>query len=469
MNGFLSENYFLENDTAVTLYHLYAKDMPIVDYHSHISAQDIAEDRVYENITQLWLSGDHYKWRAMRAGGIDEHFITGAADDKSKFLKWAETLPSLVGNPLYLWSHLELNRYFGIDRLLSPATAESIWEACSRVLGSGKFSARQIIAQSGVKVLCTTDNPADTLKYHQALGKDDSFGVAVLPTFRPDVFLNIEKLDFPEWVRKLSDAAQLPGVTLGDLKLALANRMMYFHELGCRLSDHALDPIVFEPCAEEEAAVIFGKVLGGQSPTDSDARKYKTHMLLFLGRAYAERGWAMQYHLNAVRNVNDKMFRRLGPDTGFDAAGDYSYADALRKMLDSLDKTGELPKTILYSLNPGDYEVLLTVGGGFSGGVPGKIQLGSAWWFNDHKPGIEKQLTALANLGLLGQFVGMTTDSRSFLSYTRHEYFRRILCNLLGKWAENGEIPNDMTLLGDTVRNICYHNIVRYLDIAGIS
>jgi glucuronate isomerase len=466
MNGFLSDNYLLENETAAALYHDYAKGMPIFDYHCHISPREIAEDKTYENITQLWLYGDHYKWRAMRANGIDERLITGDADDKSKFLKWAETLPYLIGNPLYLWSHLELRRYFGVDTILSPATAEEIWAQCNRVLAGGGFSVRSIIEKSNVAALCTTDNPVDTLEAHRALRSDATFKTAVLPAFRPDVFINIEKPDFLSWVNKLADAAKKPITSLGRLQEALGQRIIYFHENGCRLSDHALDPIVYEECSEDEAAGIFQKALDGSILSDSEIQKYKTWMLLFLGREYAKRGWVMQYHLSAVRNINTRMFNRLGPDTGFDATGDWRVAAPLQKILDSLDRTGELPKTILYSLNPGDYEVLLSVGGGFGGDVPGKLQLGSAWWFNDHKPGIERQLTALANQGLLGRFIGMTTDSRSFLSYTRHEYFRRILCNLLGRWAENSEIPSDMEILGGTVKNICFNNIADYMGLS---
>ncbi len=467
MNGFLSDNFFLENETAVSLYHQYAKAMPIFDYHCHINPQDIAEDKRYENITQLWLYGDHYKWRAMRACGIDEQYITGDAPDWSKFQKWAETMPYCIGNPLYLWSQLELKRYFGVDELLSPATAEIIWDKCSRIINGGAFSVRKIIEQSGVTALCTTDNPVDTLESHKALRNDAAFKVTVLPAFRPDTFLNIDKPDFADWIKKLAASSRMPVQTLEDLQRALAQRIAFFHEAGCRLSDHALDPVTYEACGEEEAAGIFAKALNAGCLNEKEIHKYKTWLLLFLGRAYAQKGWAMQYHMGAVRNVNEKMRRQIGSDTGFDAAGDYPCAPALGKLLDSLDSTGQLPKTILYSLNPNDYEVLSTVGGSFGGDIPGKIQLGSAWWFNDQKPGIEKQLTACANLSLLGRFIGMTTDSRSFLSYTRHEYFRRVLCNLLGKWAENGEIPRDLNLLGQMVQNICYNNAVEYFDLAG--
>jgi glucuronate isomerase len=465
MNGYLDDNFFLENATAVTLYHRYAKDMPIFDYHCHLSPAEIAQDRQYDNLAQLWLSGDHYKWRAMRQNGADERYITGDADDKEKFLKWAETLPYCLGNPLYVWSHLELRRYFGVTETLSPATAEAVWETCNRVIQGSGFSARALIGRSNVTALCTTDNPADTLEAHRKIRKDGTFQTAVLPTFRPDPFLNIEKADFGAWIKKLSAAAQMPGRTLGDLTGALERRMAFFHENGGRRSAHALDPRECEPCGYDEAEEIFQRAAAGGRLDATAVRKYKSWLLLFLGRAYARYGWVMQLHIGTERSVSDRRLMRLGPDTGFDAAGDDLRARALRCLLNSLDKTGEVPKIILYSLNPGDYEVLLTVGGSFAGDVPGKIQLGSAWWFNDHRSGIEKQLTACANLSLLGRFIGMTTDSRSFLSYTRHEYFRRVLCNLLGKWIESGELPRDIDLLGETVQNICYHNAARYFGL----
>ena len=465
MKKFLDEDFLLNSKTAVTLYNGFASRMPIFDYHCHISPKEIAEDKKYENITQLWLNGDHYKWRAMRANGVEEKYITGGASDWEKFEKWAETLPYCIGNPLYQWSHLELKRYFGVEELLNAGTARDIWNKCNAVITSGDFSTRKIIVKSNVKVICTTDNPVDSLEYHKALSKDDTFKVKVLPSFRPDVFVNIDKPDFISWLEKLSGITGIKINSLQSFTEAIKNRVEIFHKAGCRLADHALDPITFENATDEEASVIFKKALGGSILTTDETAKYKTWLLLTLGREYARHNWVMQYHIGTIRNVNSRMMRAVGPDTGFDAAGDYSYGPALAKMLDALDKTNELPKTILYSLNPNDFEMLFTIGSCFNiGGVPGKIQLGSAWWFNDQKDGMTRQLKAYANLGLLRRFVGMLTDSRSFISYTRHEYFRRLLCNFLGELAENGEIPADIDLLGNMVQDICYNNAVRYFN-----
>ena len=466
MKSFMDENFLLGNPTAQILYHDYAKDMPIFDYHCHLNPREIAENKQYKNITEIWLGGDHYKWRGMRSNGVDEYYITGAAPDKEKFMKWAETLPQCIGNPLFHWTHLELKAYFGIDQVLSPATAEAIWEKCNALLSKDEFRARGLIERSNVKVICTTDDPVDSLEYHISLAKDATFKPKVLPAFRPDKSFTIEKAGFTDWVAKLSQAAHIEIKNLADIKAALQQRLEFFHQVGCRVSDHAVDPIVFAAGTDAQADEILQKALAGQLLTANEAAIYKTNILLFLGRQYARLGWTMQLHLGTIRNNNSRMMKLLGPDTGFDAIGDYTIAEALSNFLDALDATDELPKTILYCLNPRDNEVLGTIIGCFQGGgIPGKIQFGSGWWFNDQKDGMIKQLVALANLGLLSRFVGMLTDSRSFLSYTRHEYFRRILCNLIGEWVENGEFPNDLPLLGSIVQNICFNNANHYFGI----
>ncbi|MDD4295861.1 MAG: glucuronate isomerase [Ruminiclostridium sp.] len=463
MKKFMDEDFMLQNETAKILYNEYAKDMPIIDYHCHLSPKEIAENRKYKNITELWLGGDHYKWRVIRGNGVLEKYITGDSDDKEKFMKWAETMPYIIGNPLYHWTHLELKRYFGIDKILSPQTAEEIWERCNSLLLLDEFSARGFILRSNVESLCTTDDPVDNLEYHRSLKNDKSFPVNVLPTFRPDKALNINLDGFSEYVQLLSKAADCDISSIADIKKALSVRIDYFHDNGCRISDHALEYSIYQEADDAELDRIFKKALNGENIDQISADMYKTHLLVFLGREYAKKGWTMQLHMSTIRNNNTRMFKELGPDTGYDAMGDSHQAKALALFLDALDRTNELPKTILYSLNPGDNDILATIMGCFQGdGIPGKMQLGSAWWFNDHKEGMEKQMIALANQGLFGRFIGMLTDSRSFLSYTRHEYFRRILCNLIGRWAEDGEVPNDMEVLGNMVQEICYYNARDY-------
>jgi glucuronate isomerase len=467
MKQFMDENFLLNNKTAEILYHEYAKDMPIIDFHCHLNPKEIAEDKKYRNITELWLGGDHYKWRGMRSNGIDERYITGDATDKEKFIKYAETIPCCVGNPLYHWTHLELRRYFGIDKLLSPDTAEEIWEQCNAVLASGKLSARDLIRRSNVKVICTTDDPADSLEYHKAISQDKSFNVKVLPTFRPDKAINIDKDGFREYLAKLGKAAGIKIRNIKNLKSALESRIQFFHDADCRVSDHALDPVVYFENSEKDAARILLKALNKEKLTEIEIKKYKSHILLFAGREYAKRNWIMQIHIGTIRNTNSRMMKLLGPDTGFDTIGDRTFADNLAKLLNALDDTAELPRTILYCLNPRDNEVLGTMIGCFQGGgIPGKLQFGSGWWFNDQKDGMIRQLTALANLGLLSRFVGMLTDSRSFTSYTRHEYFRRIMCNLIGEWVENGETPADIKLLSSMVKDICYNNAEKYFQFS---
>lgn len=466
MKKFLDEKFLLGNETAVRLYNDYAKDMPIFDYHCHLNPKEIDENKRFKNITEIWLGGDHYKWRAMRSNGIEEKYITGDSSDKEKFLKWAETIPKCMGNPLYHWTHLELRRYFGIDSLLSPQTAEDIWEKCNEALQRDEFRVRELIRNSNVKVLCTTDDPVDTLEHHKFIAEDKSFDVKVLPAFRPDKGINIEKEGFREWIGKLGKASGTEIKTFEDLKTALKHRIDFFHQMGCRVSDHALDPVVYLEGTQEEVNGIFVKALGGFSLTQIEVEKYKTEVLTFLGKEYAYRGWVMQLHIGTIRNNNRRMMKLLGPDTGFDAIGDFVFAKELAGLLNKLDETDELPKTILYCLNPRDNEVLGTIIGCFQGsGVPGKMQFGSGWWFNDQKDGMQRHMTALANLGLLSRFVGMLTDSRSFLSYIRHEYFRRILCNMLGEWVENGEMPCDFELLGQMVQDICFYNAKNYFQV----
>lgn len=465
MKKFMDENFLLQSETAVRLYHDFAKNMPIIDYHCHLNPREIAENKKYRNITEILLGGDHYKWRAMRFNGIEEQYITGNAPDKDKFMKWAETMSYCIGNPLFHWTHLELKRFFGIDAVLSPETAEEIWDQCNEMLQKDEFTARSLIRRSNVKVLCTTDDPTDTLEYHDAIVGDKSFDVKVLPTFRPDKGINIEKPGFAEWLAKLSKVSEIDIRSLEELKTALSRRLEFFHSRGCRLSDHALEPVVYMESTDTEAAVILQKALTGADLGADEIMKYKTNIMVFLGSRYNKLGWAMQLHLSCLRNNNHRQFKLLGPDTGFDAIDDSSLAKPLSQLLDKINDVDSLPKTILYGLNPRDNELLSAMAGCFQGdGIPGKVQFGSGWWFNDQKDGMERQMTALAHTGLLSRFVGMLTDSRSFLSYTRHEYFRRILCNIIGQWAENGETPNDLSLLGKMVKDISYKNAEIYFN-----
>ncbi len=465
MKNFMDNNFLLMNDTAVTLYHDFAKDMPIFDYHCHLNPAEISGNKSYRNITEIWLGGDHYKWRAMRSNGVTEDYITGDRPDKEKFMKWAETIVNCIGNPLYHWTHLELRRFFGIDTLLSPETAEEIWEKTNAMLATNEFTARELIKRSNVKALCTTDDPIDSLEHHIALREDTTFDVRVLPTFRPDKSFNIEKEGFAQWIAKLGEVTGREITTFAALLEALGERISFFHQVGCRVSDHALDPVMYAAGPLEDAETIFKKGLNGEDISHEELKIYKGQVMLFLGREYSRLGWVMQLHMGTIRNNSTRMFRELGPDTGFDSIGDRVFAEDLAKLLDALDDTDELPKTVLYNLNPRENEVLATMMGCFQGGgIPGKIQFGSGWWFLDQKDGMIKQMIALGNLGLLSRFIGMLTDSRSFLSYTRHEYFRRILCNLLGTWVEEGEVPKDIELLGRMVQNICYNNVENYIS-----
>ena len=467
MKPFLSENFLLHTETAQTLYHEFARDMPILDYHCHLPVEDIASDRNFDNLTQIWLNGDHYKWRAMRANGIAERFITGDATDYEKFETWAATVPKTVRNPLYLWTHLELKRCFGIsDKVLNPDTAREIYDTCTEMLQTEEFSARNILRQMNVKLLCTTDDPVDDLSHHLELSRDQSFEIIVLPAFRPDKAMAVETPEtFNQWVNQLADIADVNIADYESFLEAILKRHDFFHQRGCRLSDHGLEHFYTEDFSGEDIARIFVNVRNGQTLAQREVLQFKSAILLELAKMDADKNWVQQYHFSALRNVNTRAMKVLGPDTGYDTMGDAEIARPLAKFLDILDREYKLAKTIFYNLNPGDNDLIAAMIGNFQDGtVPGKMQIGSAWWFNDQKHGIERQLDALSNSGLLSRFVGMLTDSRSFLSYPRHEYFRRILCNLLGNDVENGELPNDTVLLGNMVKDICYNNAVNYFE-----
>ncbi len=460
---FMDKDFLLETKTAKKLYFDYAAEMPIIDYHCHINPAEIAQNRKFDNITQAWLGGDHYKWRMIRSNGVPEEEITGDADDRVKFQRFAEALPLAIGNPMYHWTHLELQRYFNFYKPLSAQTADEAWEICNAKLQSEDMRVRSIIEKSNVKVIGTTDDPCDSLEWHKALREEEGFDCKVVPSFRPDKMVNIDKDGFVEYIQKFSEVCGKNIESLADLLSETEKRIDLFHEMGCRASDHGLDYAVCTPATTKEADEIFKAALSGKAITIEQAEKYKTVLLLFFGAQYARRGWVMQIHYNVLRNTNTKMFKKLGPDTGFDTISERECSAALAKLLDTLNASDSLPKTIIYSLNPNDNEFIGTIIGAFQGTeAAGKIQHGSAWWFNDTKTGMQKQLTDLANLSILGNFVGMLTDSRSFLSYTRHEYFRRILCNLLGNWVENGEYPNDPALLERIVKGICFNNANAY-------
>ena len=463
--GIINDGFLLKSDTAKRLYEA-AKDMPIIDYHCHIDPREIYENRRFDNITQVWLGGDHYKWRLMRSNGVTEDEITGDADDYTKFLRFAEMLPKAIGNPMYHWCHLELKRFFGYDGVLNGDTAREVYDLCNKKLRQDGMTVRAIIEKSNVKMIGTTDDPADDLKWHKLIAEDKSFNTAVCPTFRPDKAVNIDKAGFADYIKKLSAAAETDIKTVSDVKAALEKRLDYFCSLGCRATDHGLDYVVYEPASEESVNEIFKRALRGEKVSQSEADRYKTELMLFLGEKIAEKGIVMQLHYGAQRNTNTVMFNKLGADTGFDCISVKNCGEALTGFLNALNVKGKLPKTIIYSLNPNDNELIDTVLGCFQGTeAQGKIQHGSAWWFGDTKSGMEAQLKSLANLSLLGNFVGMLTDSRSFLSYTRHEYFRRILCNILGEWVENGEYPDDKITLETIVKDISYNNAKKYFNI----
>jgi glucuronate isomerase len=465
MKKFMDENFLLKTETAQRLYHEHAAKVPVFDYHCHINPKDIAEDRRFNTITEAWLYGDHYKWRAMRTNGVDERFCTGDATDWEKFEKWAETVPYTLRNPLYHWTHLELKRFFGVDKLLSPATAREIYDECNRLLNTPEYSVRGLIRKANVNTICTTDDPVDTLEYHRQI-KASGFEVAVLPAWRPDKAMMVaDPVFYNDYMGQLEKAAEMEIKTFGDLIAALDKRHVFFHENGCRLSDHGLDTACAEDYTADEIEAIFTKIRGGSSLDATEILKFQSCMLYEFGIMDHKRGWTQQFHIGAQRNNNTRLFQKLGPDTGFDSIGDLPVAAPLAKLLDRLDMENKLTKTILYNLNPRDNELYATMLGNFQdGSVPGKIQYGSGWWFLDQKDGMTKQMNALSSLGLLSRFIGMLTDSRSFLSYTRHEYFRRTLCDLIGTDVENGEIPYDMELLGNMVENICFNNAKEYFN-----
>ncbi len=466
MNKFMKEDFLLETKEAEILYDNYAKDMPIIDFHCHLSPKEIAEDKKYKNITEIWLDGDHYKWRAMRANGIEEKYITGDASDYEKFMAWAKTMPYCLGNPLYHWSHLELKRYFGIDELLNESTADDIWNRTKELLEKDDFSARRLLERQKVEVVCTTDDPIDSLNYHRDIREDKDFNIKVLPTLRPDKGIKIENDEFLDWMDKLAKVSDIEIKNYEDFLKALENRVDFFHENGARVSDHGLDTLLYMDASLEEVIEIFNKKLNGEVLTNDDIAKYQGYTIIQLAKMYNERNWVMQLHLGAIRNNNKRMFGKLGPDTGFDSIGDQLIARPLSDLMNRIEDNSGLPKTILYTLNSGYNEIIATMIGNFQDGkTPGKIQFGSGWWFHDQKDGMEKQLTALANFGMLRRFVGMLTDSRSFLSYTRHEYFRRVLCNLVGNWMNNGEVPYDYNLIGSMIEEICYYNSIDYFEL----
>lgn len=465
MKQFLDDNFLLQTKTAEYLYHEHAKKMPVIDYHNHLIPQQIAENRKFDNITQPWLYGDHYKWRAMRTNGVDEKYCTGNASDWEKFEKWAETVPHTLRNPLYHWTHLELKRYFGVGQLLNSSTAKSIYDKTSEMLQADEFRVQGLLKKMNVEVVCTTDDPVDNLEYHQAIASS-GISMKVYPAWRPDKAMAVENTTaYNNYLDSLETISGIKINSYTSLMDALQKRHDYFHGNGCRLSDHGLENFYAENYTQSEIDQIFVKIRNGKDLTIGEIFKFKSAALYDFAMMDHAKGWTQQFHIGAMRNNNSRMFRSLGPDTGFDSIGDYSVAHAMSRFLDRLDTDNKLTKTILYNLNPSDNEIFATMIGNFQdGSVAGKIQFGSGWWFLDQKDGMTRQMNALSSLGLLSRFVGMLTDSRSFLSYPRHEYFRRILCNLLGNDIENGEIPNDMLLVGTMVENICYNNAREFFN-----
>ncbi len=464
--AFINEDFLLHSETAKRLYHGYAQAEPILDYHCHLAPKDIAENRRFRNLFEIWLEGDHYKWRAMRAHGVPEHFCTGGAQPLEKFMAWARTVPHTLRNPLYHWSHLELKRYFGIEELLDERSAPAIWKIANAMLATPELRAHGILRKFAVQALCTTDDPTDDLACHRQLA-NSSLATRVYPAFRPDKALNVNQPGlFNAWVDRLAAASNTTIRTFGHFLSALRQRHEFFHQMGCRLSDHGLNHCYADSISERKAGEIFKRARTGKAATASEHSQFASFMMLYFGHLDAEKSWTKQLHLGARRNANTRRLRELGPDTGYDSIGDYPQADALGRYLDALERENALPKIIVYNLNPADNYVLATMIGNFQdGSTAGKLQFGSGWWFLDQKEGIELQLNALSNSGLLSRFVGMLTDSRSFMSYPRHEYFRRVLCNLLGADMEKGELPQDEQLIGDMVRRICYRNVQEYLGL----
>lgn len=468
MKKFMDADFLLSTETAKKLYHEYAKVMPVLDYHCHLSPQEIYEDIKFENITQVWLGADHYKWRQMRSNGVEEKYITGDASDREKFQKWAETLEMAIGNPLYHWSHLELQRFFGYEGHLCGDTAEEVWNICNEKLQNG-LSARKMIEMSNVTLICTTDDPADSLEWHKKIAEDESFNVQVLPAWRPEKAMNVAKPDYLDYLAKLS---MVSGVEINSFKSlidALKVRIDFFANNGCLISDHSLEYVMYAPVTEDEIEAIFAKRLAGNELDFAERKKFETAFMIAMGREYNRKNWVMQLHFAVKRDNNQRLYGKLGADCGVDCISNNTPADQMADFLNALAITDELPKTILYSLNPADNAAIGTIMGCFQDSTAvGKIQQGSAWWFNDHKPGMIEQMTSLASLGLLGNFIGMLTDSRSFLSYTRHEYFRRIMCELIGGLVENGEYPADYKALEKIVKGISYNNAVRYFEFKGL-
>lgn len=467
MRTIIHDDFILKNETARALYHQSAESLPIIDFHNHLNPQEIYEDRCYDNLAEVWLGGDHYKWRAMRANGVPEELITGDGDPYEKFLAWADTVQNCIGNPLYHWTHLELKRYFGIDDVLTPETAPAIWEKCIALLKTPEYSIRNLLKMQNVEVLCTTDDPIDDLKWHKKLA-EEGFEIQVLPTFRPGRALDIEKDDFANYIALLGERTDLEMHSLNDVLQALKKCLTYFIEAGCRVTDHSLESDFFLPASYEEADHIYQKRMRGETLSLEETAKYRGFILTELGREYSRNNLVMQFHIGAIRNNSLRMFQHLGADTGFDSLNDFNYAPQLSALLNAMDLTEELPKTVLYYLNPKDADMLAAMAGNYQSNtqnIRGKVQLGSAWWFCDHKRGMERQMNALADTGLISTFIGMLTDSRSFLSFPRHEYFRRILCNLIGSWVEDGEYPADMPYLNTLIRNICYTNAKQYFQL----
>ena len=466
VSSFIHEDFLLQTRAARRLYHEFAKEEPILDYHNHLSPRDIAEDRQFRNLAEIWLEGDHYKWRAMRANGMAEKFCTGNAEPFAKFQAWAATVPATLRNPLYHWTHLELKRYFGIEELLNEATAERIWKEANEQLATPALSAQGILKKFKVKSLCTTDDPTDDLRYHAVLAASD-FKIKVFPAFRPDKALAVhEPKSFNSWVEKLQRASNVEVANLTSFLEALQARHNFFHDHGCRLSDHGLNHCSAEFCSDQVAARIFAKARKGRAVSPLEHAQFAAYLMLFFGHLDSQRGWVKQLHLGALRSNNARLLKQLGPDTGFDSIGDFPQAQSLAAYLDRLDQNNSLPKIILYNVNPTDNYVFAAMLGNFQDGtIAGKVQLGSAWWFLDQKEGMEWQINALSNIGLLSRFVGMVTDSRSFMSFPRHEYFRRVLCNLFGCDVENGELPDNDGLLGGMIQNICYNNAHAYLGL----
>ena len=470
MKNFLDENFLLSNKTAEKLYLSYAKQMPIIDYHCHLLPQQIAEDHQFKNITEAWLSGDHYKWRAMRTNGIDEAFCTGNKPDQEKFQEWAKTVPYTLRNPLYHWTHLELSRYFGINKILNQDSAAAIYEESTALIQKPEFSVKNLLRKMNVALVCTTDDPIDDLAFHEKI-KNDGFEIPILPAFRPDNAMNVASPEkFNQYVKKLQAVTNISISSFDDYLYALQNRHDFFADAGCGVSDHGLEEIYAEDFTGSEIDTIFDKIHGGKELNEIEQKKFKSAMLIHFAEWDHEKGWAQQFHLGALRNNNSRMLQQLGPDTGWDSIGDFSQGRALSKFLGKLDSDNKLAKTILYNLNPADNELMATMIGNFNdGSMPGKIQYGAAWWFLDQKDGMVKQMNALSNMGLLSRFVGMLTDSRSFLSFPRHEYFRRLLCNLFGEEIERGELPNDEEWIGKVIQDICYRNARNYFNLQAIT